>query len=97
MPSAYRNGKHSYASIAYEMTVTHSKKFQSTTTGHHGTTSDKTIVKFDGFVQQIILDKMHTNAEFELQVGLIHDLQKLKLAALVMNKNQLDLSTWYYE
>lgn len=67
--SAYRNGKHSYASIAYEMTVTHSKKFQSTTTGHYGTTSDKTIVKFDGFVQQIRLDKMYTNAEFELQVG----------------------------
>ena len=67
--SAYRNGKHSYASIAYEMTVTHSKKFQSTTTGHYGTTSDETIVKFDGFVQQVRLDRRYTNAEFELQVG----------------------------
>lgn len=51
------------------MTVTHSKKFQSTTTGHYGTTSDKTIVKFDGFVQQVRLDRRYTNAEFELQVG----------------------------
>ena len=67
--SAYRNGKHSFTSIAYEMTVTHSKKFQATTTGHYGTTSDKTIVKFDGFVQQVRNDKLYTNAEFELQVG----------------------------
>ena len=67
--SAYRNGKNSYASIAYEMTVSHSKKFQATTTGHYGTTSDKTIVKFDGFVQQVRLQRKYTNAEFDLQVG----------------------------
>lgn len=67
--SAFRNGKHSYASIAYEMTVSHSKKFQSTTTGHYGTTSDKTIVKFDGFVSKVRYDKRYTDAEFKLQVG----------------------------
>jgi Plant transposon protein len=44
--SAFRNGKHDYCSIAYEMTVDHSKRFQATTIGHYGTTSDKTIVKF---------------------------------------------------
>ena len=67
--TAYKNGKNSYASIAYEMTVTHSKKFQSTTIGHYGTTSDRTIVKFDGFVRQIRTEKKYIDAEFELQVG----------------------------
>jgi hypothetical protein len=67
--SVYRNGKNTYASIAYEMTVSHSKKFQATTTGHYGAASDRTIVKFDGFVQQVRLDKKYTTAEFELQVG----------------------------
>jgi hypothetical protein len=67
--TAYRNGKNNYTSIAYEMTVSHSKKFQATTVGHYGTTSDKTIVKFDGFVQKIKLEKRYTNAEYELQIG----------------------------
>ena len=67
--SAFRNGKHSFASISYEMTVSHSKKFQSTTVGHYGTTSDKTIVKFDGFVSRVQSDKRFTEAEFKLQVG----------------------------
>lgn len=67
--SAYKNGKHTYTSIAYEMTVTHSKKLQATTTGHYGTASDRTIVKFDGFVQHVRENKLYTNAEFELQIG----------------------------
>ena len=67
--TAYRNGKHSFTSIAYEMTVTHSKKFQATTTGHYGTTSDRTIVKFDGLVQKVRSEKRYTNAEYELQIG----------------------------
>lgn len=67
--SAYRNGKHTFTSIAYEMTVTHSKKFQATTTGHYGTISDRTIFKFDGFVQQVRKHSLYTNAEYELQVG----------------------------
>jgi hypothetical protein len=36
--TAFRNGKHDSCSIAYEMTVSHSKKFQATTIGHYGTT-----------------------------------------------------------
>ena len=51
------------------MTVSHSKKFQSTTVGHYGTTSDKTIVKFDGFVSRVRSDKRFTEAGFKLQVG----------------------------
>jgi hypothetical protein len=66
--SVFRNGKNSYASIAYEMTVDHTKRFQSTTIGHYGTTSDKTIVKFDGFVNQVRFDELFTEAEFKLQV-----------------------------
>ena len=67
--SAFRNGKHNYASIAYEMTVDHSKRFQATTVGHYGTTSDKTIVKFDGYITKVRYDKLFTEAQFKLQVG----------------------------
>ena len=51
------------------MTATHSKKFQATTIGHYGTTSDKTIVKYDGFVQDIRTKKRFTNAQYELQIA----------------------------
>ena len=66
--SSFKNGKHSYASIAYEMTVDHSKRFQATTIGHYGTTSDRTIVKFDGFVQEVRFNELYTEAEFKLQI-----------------------------
>ena len=66
--SAYRNGKHNYASIAYEMTVDHSKRFQSTTIGHYGTTSDKTVVKFDGFVTEVRFGELFTQAQYKLQI-----------------------------
>ena len=67
--SVFRNGKHNYSSIAYEMTVDHTKRFQSTTLGHYGTTSDKTIVKFDGFVNAVKFEKFYTEAEFKIQFG----------------------------
>ena len=63
--SSYKNGKNSYASIAYEMTVDHTKRFQSTTVGHYGTTSDMTIVKFDGFVNKVKYDPLFTETEFK--------------------------------
>jgi hypothetical protein len=52
-----------------EMTVDHTKRFQATTIGHYGTTSDKTIVKFDGFVNQVRFDALYTEAEYKLQVS----------------------------
>ena len=67
--SAFKNGKHSYASIAYEMTVDHSKRFQASTVGHYGSTSDMTIVKFDGFVSEVKLNKLFTEAEFKIQMN----------------------------
>jgi Plant transposon protein len=67
--SAFRNGKHNYASIAYEMTVDHSKRFQATTIGHYGTTSDKTIVKFDGYVSKVRFDQLFTEAKFKVQIS----------------------------
>jgi hypothetical protein len=69
LQSVFRNGKNSFASIAYEMTVNHTKRFHATTIGHYGTTSDKTIVKFDGFVNQVCYNELFTEAEFKLQVG----------------------------
>ena len=66
--SAFRNGTHNYASIAYEMTVDHTKRFQSITIGHYGTTSGRPIVNFDGFVNEVQFKKLYTDAEFKLQV-----------------------------
>ena len=34
---------------------------------NYGTTSDKTIVKFDGFVKEVRYGEMYTQAEFKLQ------------------------------
>ena len=67
--NTYKNGKNSYASIAYEMTVDHSKRFQSTTIGHYGTTSDMTIVKFDGFVNKVKTEAFYTETAFKYQVA----------------------------
>lgn len=66
--SAFKNGKNNYASISYEMTVDHTKRFQATTIGHYGTTSDMTIVKFDGFVTAVRFNKLFTESEFKVQV-----------------------------
>jgi Plant transposon protein len=62
-------GKHNYASIAYEMTVDHSNRFQASTIGHYGTTSDKTIVKFDGYVSKVRFEKLFTEAQFKIQIA----------------------------
>jgi Plant transposon protein len=66
--SSFKNGKCSDSSISYEMTVDHSKLFQAMTIEHYGTTSDKTIVKFDGFVEAVRFGDLYTQAEFKLQV-----------------------------
>jgi Plant transposon protein len=62
-------GKHNYASIASEMTVDHSKRFQASTIGHYGTTSDKTIVKFDGYVTKVRFEKLFTETQFKIQIA----------------------------
>ena len=67
--SSFKNGKHNYASIAYGMTVDHSKRFPATTIGHYGTTSDKTIVKFDGYISKVRFDKAFTEAKFKIQIS----------------------------
>lgn len=66
--SVFKNGKHSYCTIAYEMTVDHSKRLMATTRGHYDTTSDKTIVKFDGFIRKVKHDDFYVSVEFKLQV-----------------------------
>ena len=45
------------------------KRFQASTIGHYGTTSDKTVVKFDGYVTKVRYDNLFTEAEFKLQVS----------------------------
>jgi hypothetical protein len=65
--SSFKNGKCSNASTSYEMTVDHSKRFQAMTIGHYSTTSDKTIVKFDGFVEAVRFGDLYTQGEFKLR------------------------------
>ena len=51
------------------MTVDHSKRIQASTIGHYGTTSDKTIVKFNGFVDELRYGELYTQAEFKIQIA----------------------------
>lgn len=46
-------GKEKYPTRVYEMTVNHRRQIYSTTGGDFGSYNDKTVVKFDGFVQKV--------------------------------------------
>ena len=69
LTSLYRNGKYSYPTISFEMTCDHTKKIQACTKGHYGTSSDKTIVHFDGFVNAVEFDELFTKSTFKLQIN----------------------------
>ncbi len=70
-PARYRsyfaNGKNGIPTIAYEVTVDHTHKIISTTTGFYGTMNDKTIVRFDGFIQQLHRREIYQNETFKLE------------------------------
>lgn len=67
--SLYRNGKYPFPTISYQMSVDHTKRFQSCTSGFYGTSSDKTIVRFDGYVEKIRFNELFSTATFKLQVS----------------------------
>jgi Plant transposon protein len=62
-------GKEGFATVAYEVTVDHTMCVQAVTRGFHGAVNDKTIVKFDRFIQRIKNDKFYTQMEFNVRVS----------------------------
>ena len=63
---SYFKGKEPYASIAYEVTVTHKKRIIAVSSGHYGSMNDKTIVRFDDFICRIKDKRLYDDIEFEL-------------------------------
>jgi Plant transposon protein len=65
----YYTGKEGFPTVAYEVTVDHTMRVQAVTRGFHGSANDKTIVRFDGFVNRIKGDAFYKNMEYNLRVN----------------------------
>ena len=50
---AHLGYKMSVTTLSYNLTVNHCQKILHITTGHPGCWNDKTLVRFDGFMQQL--------------------------------------------
>lgn len=59
-------GKEKKATVAYEVTVNHSRRILHISDGHPGSRNDKTIVKTDTFVQELKDRKILKDVEFQL-------------------------------
>ncbi len=59
-------GKEGYATLAYQLAVLHSTWIVSCTQGFGGTTNDKTITRYDDFVQRIQRQELYNDIEFKL-------------------------------
>lgn len=59
-------GKEKKATVAYEVTVNHSRRILYIFNGHPGSRNDKTIVKTDTFVQELKDRKILKDVEFQL-------------------------------
>ena len=59
-------GKEGYPTIAYEVVCDHTLRILSATAGHYGSRNDKTIVRFDGFINALKNKKLFGNISFEI-------------------------------
>ena len=59
-------GKEHYPTVAYEVTCTHSRKIIACSKGFPGANNDKTIVRFDDFVQDIHKERKYADVEFKV-------------------------------
>lgn len=59
-------GKEGYPSIAYNVICDHEGRAMSVLPGAYGATSDKTIVRFDGFVDEVRCDPFFTEMQYAL-------------------------------
>ena len=64
--SVQHKGKEGYPTLFYEVTVNHTSKIISVTYGIPGTMSDRTIVRFDGFVTDIHDGIIYNNVKFQM-------------------------------
>jgi Plant transposon protein len=83
-------GKEGFTTVAYEVTVDHTMRVQAVTRGFHGAVNDKTIVKFDRFIQRIKNDKFYTQMEFNVRVNALDAaepsaMKRLKGAYLIVD------------
>ena len=62
-------GKEGYPSVAYNAICDHSGRVLSVLPGSYGSYNDKTIVRFDGFVDDIRTHPFFTDFEFEVRTG----------------------------
>lgn len=62
-------GKEHYTSIAYEVTVDHKMRVRAVTKGFPGAVNDKTIVRFDGYVERVRKDPFYTNMTYRVRIN----------------------------
>lgn len=60
------NGKEGYPTLSYEITVDHTKRIIAATEAHSRVRNDKTIVKFDSFVNHTHEGKLYGDVPSEL-------------------------------
>lgn len=71
-PAAFTSwckGKEGVPTIAYEVSVLHTRRIIAVTTGYYGASSDKTIVKFDGFVNRLHKGELYQNCTFDVETS----------------------------
>lgn len=59
-------GKEGFPTLAYQVTVSHTKRVLAVTPGFTGSTNDKTIIRFDGAVTKIRTDPIYTDRTYKL-------------------------------
>lgn len=59
-------GKEGYPTVAYQVTVDHTKRALAVTRGFTGATNDKTIIRFDSAVTKIRTDPTYTERKYKL-------------------------------
>jgi hypothetical protein len=60
-------GKEGFPTVAYEATVDHTMRVLAVTTGFQGAVNDKTIVRYDSFVQRIKSDPFYTQLQYSVR------------------------------
>lgn len=66
LKNQHLGGKLSQTARAYEITVNHRRRILSTTVGFPGRWNDKTVVRFDGFINRIHRGITYNNVQYEL-------------------------------
>ncbi|CAN0398040.1 unnamed protein product, partial [Discosporangium mesarthrocarpum] len=64
--TVYYTGKEVFPSIAYQVTVDHTGRALASTAGFAGATNDKTIVRYDPWVDRVKTHEAYTQMEYML-------------------------------